>query len=254
MRGSADAAVFLQKRDEMVEQGLKSHRVTEYFAGRSEGSLRQDMEALAESGTMSNRLASELMSYAMCKLDDTWAEAAHRNISGQRKRAPSARVANMAATQRLAQNLATEDNLRGGDLEYFHNAFRKWKAIGQKTALAANRLRPVKKKASVVEAQVYRFDKAARVSWGALVGTDQKGRAPVSNSTMCRMQVEWLMDIVPEGAALSASSGSDDLLSGVRSASHADASSSSSAMCQLTDTFFRCGRQACWAEETFADC
>ena len=60
------------------------HRVTLRFA---EGDLRADMEAWAAGAVPSARLLLEVQSYRWCKIDDTWAEAAHRDVSRLAKRA-----------------------------------------------------------------------------------------------------------------------------------------------------------------------
>ena len=105
------AASFLQERDDLVASGQRPHRVTEFFAGHHEGSLRWDMEQHAAGNGISGRLANEIRSYQLAKIDDTWAEAAHRDVSIFGKKSIAASVAYTCATQRLAQTTAMADRM-----------------------------------------------------------------------------------------------------------------------------------------------
>ena len=203
--------------------------MTEFVAGRAEDSLRLDMERLAATGEMSGQLSSEIMSYAMCKLDDTWAEAAHRDVSGQGKRSPASRTPNIAASQRLGQNLAMVDSLEGSALEFVHRAFRCWKAIGQRSAKKARSLQPRRMSDKAAQRLVYRFDGASQCSWGLVLGEAKPGKS-VTASVMLRLQVEWLSAMVPEGDVLSYPVVSDDVLSELRTVCPAEASARLSAV------------------------
>ena len=140
----------------------------------------------------------------MCKLDDTWAEAAHRDVIGHAKRAPASRMANIAASQMLEQHLKMEDGLQGSALGHFHKAFRCWKAIVQRPAKAARarKLQPRRMKDSGADAHIYRFDGAARFSWRAALGSTQEGEPLLKSDVMHRMQEEWLRELVVVGAGL----------------------------------------------------
>ena len=207
----------------MVAKGQQPHRVTEHFAGFADASLRAAMERLAASGHATGVLAAELRSYALCKLDDTWAEAVHRDVTGHGKRAPASQIAHMAASQRLHQNIRLADSLQGSALEYFHRAFRCWKAIGQRAPKAASRLRPRKTKANKLKSMVYRYDGAALRNWSAVLGSSKCDRASGWSSVISRMQVEWLSAVVPEGELLSFPAVSDDMADKLRTASTAEA-------------------------------
>ena len=177
------AAEFLRKRDDMVSIGQQPHRVTEYFAGHASDSLRPAMERWAATGEVSEQLSAELRANAMCKLDDTWAEAAHRDISHIGKRAASSKVPHTAASQRLEQNLAMADSLDDRGQRYFHRAYRQWKAIGQRTAKRSKWLRPRRMSDRKVKQMVYRYDKAALRSWG---GSGRRGQGRADSKSVAQ--------------------------------------------------------------------
>ena len=52
---------------------------------------------------MSARLWEEVLSHSLAKIDETWVEASHRDLSGQLKRAPASKVA-FAAVSHQAQS------------------------------------------------------------------------------------------------------------------------------------------------------
>ena len=64
-------AATIARRDNMVSNGEQPHRVTEYFVGTQEGSLRTHMETYAQGGEASSVLMQELMPYQLTKIDDT---------------------------------------------------------------------------------------------------------------------------------------------------------------------------------------
>ena len=104
---SEDAQSFLDRRDSVVASGGTPHRVTELFAGEHEASMRSDMESFAAGQPMSRRLLVQLASYQLVKIDDTWAEASHRDLSRACKHVTGGRVPWIAATVRTAQSLAS---------------------------------------------------------------------------------------------------------------------------------------------------
>ena len=69
------------------------------------------MEAWAAGGLPSARVRLEVLSYQWCKLDDTWVEATHRDVSRLAKRSTFARQAWLSASLRLQQNLSLWDSL-----------------------------------------------------------------------------------------------------------------------------------------------
>ena len=104
-RSLATAVAFLAK---FATSPPPHQRVTLDFA---HGELRQDMGAWAAGGLPSARFRLEVLSYRWCKLDDTWAEATHRDVSRLAKRSTFARQAWLSASLRLQQNLSLWDSL-----------------------------------------------------------------------------------------------------------------------------------------------
>ena len=115
----------------MVAKGQQPHKVTEFFVGANEDSLRTDFEAHIQGRGMSTRLREEVTSYQLCTLDDTWVEAVHRDVSAACKRATSYRFPWIASTLRLPQNLAMADTLKQRSFRRFSHLFAKWRAICQ---------------------------------------------------------------------------------------------------------------------------
>ena len=66
------------------------------------------MEQHACGGGMSALLSCEICSYQLCMLDDTVAEAVHRDLSWQAKHDISSTISGWASYVRLKQNLALE--------------------------------------------------------------------------------------------------------------------------------------------------
>ena len=160
----------MQEHDEIVAQGRRPHRVTEFFAGSQEGTLRPDMEAHAAGNGMSERLASEIRAYQLCKVDDTWAEAAHRDVSGFGARCKASSVAYVCASQRFNQTLARTDEMTPQELRQFYHCMRRRKAIGQLNVAWARALKPLRKPRKFVNAFVYRYDKAMMFDWESVMG------------------------------------------------------------------------------------
>ncbi len=77
----ARAAAFVAEFDEALAAGARPHRASAYLAGEAPGSLREHMIRFAAGEALSPELQAELHAYRACKLDDTWAESSHRDIS-----------------------------------------------------------------------------------------------------------------------------------------------------------------------------
>ncbi len=103
------------------------HRVSMRFGA---GDLRTDMELWASGGRPSRRLKTELDAYKFCKLDDTWPEATHRDVSRDRRRVTHASQAWLSATLRLRENLLLWESLDAPGRLRFERMWRRWKAIG----------------------------------------------------------------------------------------------------------------------------
>jgi hypothetical protein len=94
------------------------------------GHLRADMEAWARGEAASDMLRMELLSYQPCKLDDTWAETCHRDVSRDGSRTTHASQAWVSASLRLRQNLDLWDRLDAPMRLHMHEMLRRWTAIG----------------------------------------------------------------------------------------------------------------------------
>ena len=116
----AIAARMILRRDAMVQLGQLPHRVTELFVGKEPMSLRCDVERLAEGHGMSSRLREEVRAYQLAKLDDTWAEAVHRDITAHGKRAPASKVPYTVASQRVVAIMASLDSMTYVETAKFH--------------------------------------------------------------------------------------------------------------------------------------
>ena len=85
----------------------RPHRVTELLVGAGPASLRADMEDHARGQPMSPALWEEVLSYSLAKIDETWVEAAHRDLSSHNKRAPASNLPFASASQRVGSILAS---------------------------------------------------------------------------------------------------------------------------------------------------
>ena len=125
-----------------VRQGIAPHRVTEYFAGPQDGSLRADMEAFASGQEMSDRLRLEVSAYQLCKLDDTWTEASHSLVSSHTKKSPAATIPFCAASLRLSQTLASFDEGTEDQQQDLLRCYTRWRSIAHPKAGSVARLVP----------------------------------------------------------------------------------------------------------------
>ena len=219
------AASVLREHDDLVASGKRPHRVTEFFAGSGQGSLRLDMEKHAAGQGMSERLRCEVRSYQLCKVDDTWAEAVHRDVSGFGQRSSAAKVPYIAASHRMEQTMASVDRMRPDEVMQFHECMRKYKAIGQVKPCRGKALRAVRKKVSDLVGQVYRFDSSACRDWGAELGCAVKfleDRPAKRRSVAERLQLEYLDCAVSDGEVLSLPDVSNAILDQAKGAPLAD--------------------------------
>ena len=99
------AAAVIEARDGMVSRGERPHRVTERSVDTHTDSLRDDMKAYAEGGEASAVLLRELLSYQLAKVDDMWAESAHRDATNVGKRANGSKVPFVGASMRRRQTM-----------------------------------------------------------------------------------------------------------------------------------------------------
>ncbi len=121
------AAKIIGDFDAAVEAGHPVHRVSEYFCGRGDHTLRGDLERHARGEGMTQLLRREIHSYMACRLDDTVSESPHRDVSGVASRARAGKMPWWSASVRLKQNLAmAADPVRERAL---CSAWPKWKTL-----------------------------------------------------------------------------------------------------------------------------
>ena len=89
------------------------------------------MDAFATGEAMSDRLRFEVQSDQWCKIDDTWADATHRDVSRDVSRATRVTLAWMVATLRLGWNLQLWDRIDTPGRARFDGMFGRWKPIGR---------------------------------------------------------------------------------------------------------------------------
>ena len=97
------------KRDVSRARGV--HRVSEYVCGHEEGSLRLDMGRHVAVHGMSKALASEILAYQLCIIDDTTQEAPHRDVSRLVKSSHGSNPSWWFASLRLKEHLELDDHL-----------------------------------------------------------------------------------------------------------------------------------------------
>ena len=120
---------------------------------------------------MSDRLRVELRAYSLCKKDDAWAESVHRNVSHFARTRASAQLPYLAASQRLAQNLAAAESLSSDALQHFYQCMRRYKAIGQRAPTRALALRGIKRPIRQLVADVYRIAHVGLRDWAQDLGS-----------------------------------------------------------------------------------
>ena len=215
--GPAVAGRMLAERDQLVEAGGRAHRVVERFTGA--GALRRPMQAFAAGAGMSAELEEEVKSYCLGKIDDTWAEAGHRDASRVLKRCTSVTLPYVSAFLRSDHILAEIDRMDRGQRGRFHKLLRSWAAIGQPDAKKARRLkrrRDMKAKANGPGKRnawkrtmgvVYRFDEIAMQEWDRQLGgvalSALSNQPTLRRSIVDRLQAEHLQSVLPVGKVLS---------------------------------------------------
>ncbi len=201
---SASAAAFLRDYDDRESRGEPLHRVSFFVAGKAPWSLRRDMEELVATGIHTQRLWSELQSYRMCPLDETFIEAAHRDVTHIGKTASSSKMHYRAAGLRLRQNLDAYEHMDAQYQKDVRCAFYRSSAIvrrGQLSASPQKRPRRVRQCTLLAAAShVYRCDQSKFVHWGvfeehmkAFVGS-VPGKQRFGVST--RLRLEYLRCVI----------------------------------------------------------
>ena len=180
------AAGIIERRDALVASGGQPHRVIEHFVGQQEGSFREHMERYAAGEAASPELLRELLSYQLAKIDDTWAEAAHRDATAICKRTSAGKVPYIGAALRAKQTLASLDSMDDIQRETFYRMVERWKSIGQRKPSKASKLVPPRLGSlRSVASMVYRFNKAALQDWSSDIG---EGRLKLMGARPARLR------------------------------------------------------------------
>jgi hypothetical protein len=132
------------------------HRVSEYLCGHEKGSLRPDMERHAQGHGMSKTLASEVLAYQLCIIDDTTQEAPHRDLSHVVKTSPGSKPSWWFASMRLKEHLELYDNLGEHEQADMCLYLQSWKSVLQNDIAVSRRLTPVKRSMEQVRSSIYR--------------------------------------------------------------------------------------------------
>ena len=163
---------FLDTHDALVAAGVEApHRVVSHFAGAS-SPLRADMEAHAAGDGLSEALRIEIASYQFCTLDDTWVEAAHRDISGVLKKATNINTSTALASVRMEQSLDFLDSLAEDTQALFYRVcLPQWKSIAHPPCL----VQPGRNRSCYhmlpqqVLTQFYRLGAESQCNWSARI-------------------------------------------------------------------------------------
>ena len=147
------------KRDVSRARGI--NRVSEYLCGHEKGSLRPDMERHAAGHGMSKTLASEILAYQLCIIDDTTQEAPHRDVSHLVKSSPGSKPGWWFASLRLKEHLELYDQLGGHEQADMCRYLQSWKSVLQKDIVLSRRLTPVKRSFEQVKTAIYRTGAAS---------------------------------------------------------------------------------------------
>ena len=130
--------------DDSLAAGVQPHRVSARFL--SPGSLlRSAFEEFARGCELSEALSDELREYELAPLDETPAEAGHRDVTRIRSHAASSELAWWASSTRLKQNLCLySDLIKRGLHDEFAQMWHGYKSVLQKKIALADRLQNVK--------------------------------------------------------------------------------------------------------------
>jgi hypothetical protein len=145
--------------------------------------------------------------YQWCTLDDTWAEATHRDVSRLAQGATFASQAWQSASLRSRQNLKLWDALATRGRARFESCFYEWKAIGQFLPQRAVKLIGVKASPKTVTQFVYRTGTRALKDWNTQLQDVLKSsiRADVlpPGTFASRLKVDYLERVLALGTVFS---------------------------------------------------
>jgi len=197
----ASAAAFIASVDEAIAAGAQPHRVSLYLAGPAPGSLRARMASFAAGNRLHPLLQTELNAYRACKLDDTWAESSHRDISRSAKSTTNMDMRWTASTYRLGQNIAFVESLDSDQARRFAWLFHWWKAIARRVPIggSASIIKPVRKSKSAVAEFVYRYKEEALRDWKQLLGQRLALQGPLGGKTKASLELDFVKCVVVPG-------------------------------------------------------
>ena len=125
---------------------------------------------------MGAALRAEVAAYKYCTLDDTWIEAAHRDVSGISKKNTNCRIQVRLAAMRQSQNLAFLGSLAEDVQIYFYDVlWPHWRSIARSPSARSQRLRDCPRTpATHVHTTTYRLGAASRADWSASLKASQQ--------------------------------------------------------------------------------
>ena len=184
--------------------------------------MRSAMQAFAAGADMSAKLEEEVKSYCLGKIDDTWAEAGHRDASTVLKRCTSVRTPYVSAFLRSEHILAQIDHMDRRQRARFYKFLGEWSAIAQPDAKKARKLKKTRaghgghgagRALKRTLGAVYRFNEIAMQEWDRQLGgaalSALSSEPAVRRSIVSRLQAEHVQAILPVGEVLSISDAED---------------------------------------------
>lgn len=140
------------------------HRVAQRFFG-PDGLLKVAMDKHIDHQEMSELLDLELAAYEHCPLDETVAEASHRDVNRCALNASPSQLAFWSSSQRLVQNLADFDSYKNASKEEeFYECMYNRKAIMQFDSRWESKLRGCRVGGEVVK-RIYRYGVWNQADW-----------------------------------------------------------------------------------------
>ena len=197
------AAELLKAHDDAVAAGSTPHRVSTYLAGKDIGSLRADLVRFANGYGLTTDLRVELNAYRLCKLDDTWAESSHRDLSRIGRLGTFEDMAWSASTYRLKQNLEYVSKLDASETRRFAWLFHWWKAIARRKPLIRRKVhvvKPVRMRKARIQCFVYRYKDEALRDWAPLLKPLLDADQSVSTTVRKTLEYDFVQCVVRAGA------------------------------------------------------
>ena len=152
------AKLFLTKFSEAKTQGIKVHRVAEFFCGEGPGNLSEDFGNWANHGGMSTELRTWLTAYQLCSLDDSMQEAPHGIIARYQKSRPSSLPSCWSSFYRYQQSMDAKRSLDMNFPHRFGTLFTHWRSLFSMKSTLGRRLgRPRRTEKKFIH-KVYRMN------------------------------------------------------------------------------------------------